>query len=407
LPRAGRAIVATLKLPRAVRAPRRAARIMAPSARPVMENYLKFILSAGSSRTFNCCAISNAILEAAAQPDKPGKPDGKLLFESRALNFTVFIKEPARNKPGMFGPAPNKTLRTRLYFPYNRERPHEGGVSIDSRDPRFDEALQETAGLDKKNRPQAYEHDKRILRILDELPSLDPFLMKDRFRQASMVVPDHYLYILPEEWDAIRAFVHDQFMVVAQVIFPTDTGQVDEKAEQLTQQLWDLRDLAHLSSLTKVFGVAPERTEEIFYSWKGVIYYDYENTRLKPQIETLFKWFDQGSMPKDFCKPIVEKELDRSRAAIKNLFNAARAETDRHLSTYHKAFDLFFKERKTASDFVAFLQTAPKNFYSLGESISKLSHAVVIWDRATQNFQRRMLPSDALLELFGFIQEIF
>src|SRR5256885_9500724 len=113
-----------------------------------MENYLKFILSAGSSRTFNCCAISNSIVEAAAQPDKPGKVEVKLLFESRALNFSVFIKEPARNKPGMFAPAPHKTLRTRLYLPYNRERPYEGGVSIDTRDPKFDEALLDVAGLD-------------------------------------------------------------------------------------------------------------------------------------------------------------------------------------------------------------------------------------------------------------------
>jgi hypothetical protein len=378
-----------------------------------MENYLRFILSAGSSRTFNCCAISNSLVgplhpetKAVAKLDAPKEPP-KLLFESRALNFVIVIKEPARSEPGMFAAAPGKTLRTRLYFPYNRERPHEGGVSIDARNPKVDEALLEVAGLDRKNRPQAYDHDKKILHILDELPSLDPFLLKDRFRQAEMTVPDQYLYILPEEWEAIRLFVHNQFRVVAHVIFPADTGQMDEKAEQLTQQLWDLRDLNHLGALTTVFGLDASRTEEIFYSWKGVIYYDYEYDHLRPQMQALLTWFDQGSMPKDFCKPIVEKEIDRSRTAIKNLFKAAAAETEKHLDKYHQSFDRFFKERKTASDFVAFLQSAPRNFYSLGESISKLSHAVVIWDRATQNFQRRMLPSDSLLELFGFMQDIF
>lgn len=377
-----------------------------------MENYLRFILSAGSSRTFNCCAISNELV-GPAHPDArgSGKPEAKeppkLLFESRALNFSIVIKEPAKAQPGMFAAAPGKTLRTRLYFPYNRERPHEGGVSIDARNPKIDEALHEVAGLDRKNRPQAYEHDKKILHILDELPSLDPFLLKDRFRQAELTVPDRYLFILPEEWEAIRLYVHNQFRVVAHVIFPADSGHIDEKAEQLTQQLWDLRALDHLSALTKVFGLDPSRTQEIFYSWKGVIYYDYEYEHLRPQIQALHTWFDQGSMPKDFCKPIVEKELDRSRAAIKNMFRAASAETEKHLGQYHKSFDLFFKERKTAADFVAFLQSAPRNFYSLGESISKLSHAVVIWDRATQNFQRRMLPGESLLELFGFMQEIF
>ncbi len=239
-----------------------------------MDQYLRLILSAGSSRTFNCCAISNALIDAAAHAT--AKPAGggagaaataappKLLFDSRSLNFAIFIKEPARATPGLFGAPPGKTLRTRIYFPYNRERPGEGGVSIDSRDPKIDEALLDVAGLDRKNRPDSYEHDKKIIRILDELPSLDPFLLKDRFRQAAFQVPEHYLYIRPEEWEAIRVFVHNQFRTVATVIFPSDTGQMDEKAEQLTQQLWDLRDLSHLESLTKVFGLNPKRTEEIF-----------------------------------------------------------------------------------------------------------------------------------------------
>lgn len=384
-----------------------------------MDHYLKFILSAGSSRTFNCCAISNALAGPAAAPatgkmrQSSGAPadapaaSAKLLFDSRALNFSIFIKEPAKTKLGMFAPAPGKTLRTRLYFPYNRERPVEGGVSIDSRDPRLDEALQNVAGLDRKNRPDSYDHDKKILRILDELPSLDPFLLKDRFRQANMEVPEPYLHIQLQEWDAIRSFVHNQFRVVAHVIFPSDDSQMDEKAEQLTQQLWDLRDLEHLSALTKVFGLDPARTEEIFYSWKGVIYYDYEYERLRPLISALFAWFDQGSVPKDFCKPEVERELDRSRTLIKNHMKGAIAETEKHLKLYHKSFDLFFKERKTASDFVAFLQSAPRNFYALGESLSKLSHSVVLWDRGTQNFHGRLLPSDSLLELFGFIEDIF
>ncbi|MBV8538411.1 MAG: hypothetical protein JO128_22625, partial [Alphaproteobacteria bacterium] len=128
-----------------------------------MDQYLKFILSAGSSRTFNCCAISNSVIEAAAAAAeaKNGKPGAAapvpaagdaapapaqpapaaagpgLLFQSRALNFSIFIKEPAKNKPGTFAPAAGKTLRTRIYFPYNRDRPTEGGVSIDSRDPRL------------------------------------------------------------------------------------------------------------------------------------------------------------------------------------------------------------------------------------------------------------------------------
>ena len=388
-----------------------------------MDNYLRFILSSGSSRTFNCCAISNGLETVEGKPRaqgsegkenkdaKTGKdakaPAPKLLFDSRTMNFSVFIKEPAKTKPGMFAPAPGKTLRTRIYFPYNRDRPTEGGVSIDSRDPRLDEALLNVAGLDKKNRPDTYEHDKKIIRILDELPSLDPFLLKDRFRQANMEVPDPYLYIQPGEWEAIRGFVHDQFRVVAHVIFPGEDHQMDEKAEQLTQQLWDLRDLEHLSALTKVFGLDPKRTEEIFYSWKGVIYYDYESDRLQPHISALFTWFDQGSTPKDFCKGEVEKELDRRRNAIKNLIKAAMAETQKHIAAYHRSFDLFFRERKTASDFVTFLQSAPRNFYSLGESLSKLSHSVVLWDRGTQNFHGRLLPSDNLLELFGFIEDIF
>jgi hypothetical protein len=377
-----------------------------------MDQYLKLILSAGSSRTFNCCAISNGIV-AAAPPPEPPKPGGKapagppLLFESRALNYCIVIKEPGRTKPGMFAPPPGKTLRTRLYFPYNRERPHEGGVSIDTQNPKLDEALLDTAGLDKKNRPEAYEHDKKILKVLIDLPSLDPFLLKDRFRQGGIAVRDEYLYMQPEEWESIRQFVHNQFRIVATTIFPGDTAQMDERVDQLTQQLWDLRDLQHLEALTKVFGLDPKRTEEIFYSWKGVIYYDYAYDRLRGMITQIFDWFDHGSTPKDFVKPITERELGRLRTEIKNHILSAKSETKKHLSAYHKGFDLFFKEKKTAGDFVAFLQSAPNNFYTLGESLSKLSHSIVIWERGTQNFRNRLLPGEQLMELFEFIAEVY
>ena len=377
-----------------------------------MDQYLKLILSGGSSRTFNSCAISSAIV-AAAPPPEPPKPGAKpapgptLLFESRALNYCIVIKEPGRTKPGMFAPPPGKTLRTRLYFPYNRERPHEGGVSIDTQNPKLDDALLDTAGLDKKNRPEGYEHDKKILKVLIDLPSLDPFLLKDRFRQGNMEVRDEYLYVQPEEWEAIRQFVHDQFRIVASVIFPGDTAQMDERVNQLTQQLWDLRDLTHLEALTKVFGLDPKRTEEIFYSWKGVIYYDYEYNRLRGKITEIFDWFDQGSLPKDFIKPAMEKELDRLRTDIKNHILGAKSETKKHLATYHRGFDLFFREKKTAADFVGFLQSAPGNFYTLGESLSKLSHSIVIWDQGTRNFRNRQLPAEQLIELFEFIFEVY
>ena len=95
------------------------------------------------------------------------------------------------------------------------------------------------------------------------------------------------------------------------------------------------------------------------------------------------------------------------RTELKNHILSAQAETEKHLSLYHKAFDLFFKERKTAGDFVAFLQSAPRNFYSLGESISMLSHTIVIWDLGTQNFRNRLLPSESLTELLEFINDIY
>ena len=376
-----------------------------------MDQHLKFILSAGSSRTFNCCAISQA-MAVAAKPPETSRPTRAvepppMLFQTRALNYSIFIKEPSKNVQGGFGPPPGKTLRTRIYIPYNRERPDEGGVSIDTRDPKLDAALQDQVGLDRKQRPDAYEHDKKIMRVLIELPSLDPFLMKDRFRQSDIEAPPEYLHIQPDEWEAIRLFVHSQFRTVANVIFAAEPQLMDERAEKLTEQLWDLKDVDHLSQLTRVFGIDPSRTEEIFYSWKGVIYYDYAFDRLKPQIDELFRWFDQGSTPKDFCKPVMEKELNRARTAIKNHFLAARAETEKHLSQYHRSFDLFFKEKKTASEFVQFLESAPRNFYSLGESLSKLSHGVVLWDRGTQNFRSRLLPTENLAELFGFIEDIF
>src|SRR5689334_25044136 len=104
--------------------------------------------------------------------------------------------------------------------------------------------------------------DLGVLEVLDGLPSLEPFLMKDVFQRAKIEVNEAYFEISPELWTEIETFVLQRFEPLVTAAFP-DAMASDEKARRLAEKIWEASDVAELTPLIEAFRLPPEQALDI------------------------------------------------------------------------------------------------------------------------------------------------
>ena len=101
-----------------------------------------------------------------------------LFFRARSLNNMIVIKEPNLDDvAGVHGRS--LPVRTKLFLPYNTDVPYEGGESVFTDDVRFVPTLRHLSGGDGVSE-QNFELDLLKIKLFEQLPSLDPFLVKER-----------------------------------------------------------------------------------------------------------------------------------------------------------------------------------------------------------------------------------
>ncbi|MFX4462413.1 hypothetical protein ABTA61_19450, partial [Acinetobacter baumannii] len=84
-----------------------------------------------------------------------------------------------------------------------------GGFALFADDPDAQPLMVRHIGLAPEGDP-AHADDWRILRLLMDLPSLDPFLVENAFRQAGIEAHPAYLAIDHEDADVIRESIADK-----------------------------------------------------------------------------------------------------------------------------------------------------------------------------------------------------
>src|SRR6202008_3205750 len=90
-------------------------------------------------------------------------------------------------------------IASKLYVPYNAADIYEGGRSIFFHSPNLLQVFHEQFGVDNSFASAAdLDHDLRIFQILDELPSLDGFLMHDALVLEGIEANEAYFDVSPE-----------------------------------------------------------------------------------------------------------------------------------------------------------------------------------------------------------------
>jgi len=346
------------------------------------------MLDVGSPRVLNCNVMTKRVLAK--------DPNAKLFFFCRPLNNMVLIKD---TDPQSYSAG----IGTKLYLPFNENDIYEGGRTVFLHDKYVEQALIENFGEDALPK-ELLDGDMRIMRVLNKLPSLDPFLLKDVFINEKIPMNPDYFEVSKELWDEIELYILQGFEPLAKAAFP-DALSSDEVARKLIEKIWEGRDLDALKPLIMAFRLAPGRELETFAAWKGIIFYGFERQRMIEKVLNITAWLKEVKVPAAVSgqeRADFKEALETVKTRLQEEWQAA----DRVLKEYQSSYDKMFKFRTGSADFLKFLQNSSKAYWTLGNSLGKVGHATYCWDAMTKRYPDRKLGWDQLNELVTLLVKI-
>jgi hypothetical protein len=262
-----------------------------------------------------------------------------------------------------------KAVCTKVIVPFDKTDLRAGGKSLFVGQQNYADTLRDVGqyvpSLDM-------DRDMRVLQLLDSLPSLDPFLLREKLRSAGMAPAPRYFTISPadqrrmfdyaaKELNRLTDLAGGNESATARMVAALLSTDVDEKLEPLRATLC-------LSE--------SEFTEGVF-SWRGFIYYKWCRAELWPPLVRCLRHL-RALQP---VGPISRDQRSDLSAARDRILTGAKQNSDsvrKLLQVYEDAYSSLLNGRDPRQ-FRKFLLDAPALFLDIGEKMGALSHITSFW----------------------------
>jgi hypothetical protein len=329
-------------------------------------------------------------------------PEAVPFFSTRKLNNIVLIKDTVPvNERGSMG----ISVGMKLYFPFNEQNIYEGGRTIFFREAQVDKAIAEYCG-ESAVQPQELAEDMRRLALLDGIPSLDPFLLKDVFLRNEMKVNPAYFEVDDETWAAIELFMLERFEPLVKAAWP-EAMSSDDKARLLIDKIWEARDVVALKPIIEAFRLPTSEALDIFSAWRGIVYYSYQYIKEKPRFLDLVKWIKENEAPVAGITAAEMKDMMTALNQVKEQLRKEWQTIETIVQQYQDSYDKMFRYKTSTAEFLTFLRGSNKTYWEIGNSLGKAFHGIYCWDVMASRFKGAKLPWAQTVEIVKLLATIF
>lgn len=342
--------------------------------------------TASTSRVLNLLAIAR---EHKHEADYLAHP----FFRNQVLNEAIILKHRIRPDERFVFESP-KNIGTKVIIPFERSDLEIGGRSFFVGQRGWIDLVQELAGSDQK-----IQHDLTVLLALDELPSLDPFLLREHLSRRQFHVSNLYFSISSADLDRMQTYVASKIMRIIEMAFPNgaDTGTVKLASLLLMSQLDD-----RLEPLRLVLRLEEDAYLEGMFSWKGFLYYQWALADIDPRLASMLKDLPnlQASGRRDVSRAQYIRE---AKIRITQGVRARRHEVAQILESYLSAYrDLTQNDRPMS--FRDFILQAPAKLMILGDKMGAISHLASFWKYRFAGTNELIAPMDEVLAILEDFQ---
>lgn len=319
--------------------------------------------TASTSRVLNLAALA---VKHAQNPEHQARP----LFVSPGLNAAVIIKHRLRaNEIGVV--TVKHRTATKLIVPFERSDLSLGGRSLFVGDRGWMEGLRELVGESTE-----LQRDANVLEALDELPSLDPFLLREHIRRRGFDVAETHFEISPGDNAAMQQFVGKEIARLINLAY-RDRPAGEANIRRLVDALLTSRDEERLEPLRLTLHLEGDSYREGIFAWKGFLYYKWVLNSLWSRLRDVLIELPQVKIvgPRDYE---AEGLCRTMRARLQeNIEKQVKAVAD-YLRLYDQVFDELTDDGN-ATAFRDFLLRSPEMLVSVGEGTGVVSHIASFW----------------------------
>jgi hypothetical protein len=352
-----------------------------------VRNLKAIIAEASSARVLDLVSLS-------IDPPSEGDYVERPLFHHPVLNRTIIVKHNVASTEE--DPlAPRRLGATKVIFPFDPADLDLGGQYLFVDQPDFIAAL--TRHLDYGELP--LERDVQVLRLLDKLPTLDPFLIRGILAQQKIDVGRCYHRLTEHDRADMLSFVIGEMEALIQLCFGAPKTD-DTRAKRLAERLLGEEDSPELAVLREALRMSPEEFSEAMFTWKAFLYYRWRARELTPQVKATLQAFTRIR-----ARRFERDELSfvmRCRDLVQRTVIGLLDDVNQRLRHYDEAFGAFTGDGDPGR-FRLFLARGAG--LELGTRIGRLEQLVSFW---RQRFGKQpisaMSPDDIIDGLRDLLQ---
>jgi hypothetical protein len=355
------------------------------SADRSVRSLLHLQASASTARTLNLIAVWERHGEEAEYRRKP-------FFEHPVLNRSIIVKHRLRaNERDAF--KDERSGATKIILPIDGTDLRLGARAFFIGQRGYENLLDELYGGDDV----ALRRDAPLLKLVDTLPSLDPFLMRERLKKGGFNPARCYFDLTDADTDRIFQFVRAELAPLIGMSFGAGAS-ADKTGKMATKILANTGDAA-LEPLRAGMSMTQQEFEEGVFCWKGFIYYKWTLNdllpRLRPVAAQIASIQPLGVMTDEERAYILGAQA-RLAKSIARCCETVRVT----LKVYDDAYaDLTTNGQPRA--FRRFLLQAPTLFYELGERLGAVQHILNFWSFRFPTPHQARVGAEELFDLLA------
>lgn len=312
-------------------------------------------------------------------------------FQNKLLNHGLVVKHRVRPHEQELFYRPMTTV-TKVLAPIDGSDLRCGARYLMLGQRNFDEAAEAMFGdLLKPGAP-----DRLVLDLIEELPSLDPFLLKEHLRRNGFEPARGYFAITDADIARMYEFVRSEVMALVTLSSGPDSGGM--AASKLVDKLLSNSVDDSFEPLKAVLRLSDKDYQDGVFCWRGFLYYKWVLSELKPQLGAVMAELT-AIRTRGPNTPDTSRYLPEAKERLQATVLSAIESVDEMLSVYDRAYSGLTKDGQPTG-FRDFLLKAPAMFMALGEQTGAVQHIVSFWRYRFPSKKPQMVSPEELMDIF-------
>lgn len=314
------------------------------------------------------------------------------LFRNPRLNKAILLKHTLRAHERELVTDRRLTV-TKIVLPFDTRELSLGGYSFFATEHDFEKNVAGRIGA----LPGSAElrRDLDVLKIIDMLPTFDPFLLRERLKRHSLVVARCYFDLSEADSNRMRSFVEGEIRKIVRLAFQGDAN-MSSLSMTMTEKLMTDETADSLEPLRQTLQLSGDEYRDGIFAWKGFLYYSWNINTMIAFVPDL----QRQLLALRFLRamPSESEELDTIRRRVARCLSTLSGTVNAGVDNYRQAYQALIEGKPAA--FRAFLKEAPTRFLEVGEAFGMIMHIKLFWDYRFRERRQTHIDVEEAIDIF-------